>query len=630
MKRAEHLRNLAIVAHIDHGKTTLIDSIFRSAHTFRENARVAERVMDSFELERERGITIRAKPCTIEWKGVRIHIVDTPGHADFSGEVERVLSMVDSTLLLVDACEGPMPQTRYVLSRSLRMGHRPIVFVNKVDRPNADPARALDKTLDLFIELGADDAQCDFPVLYGSGLDGWAVRDLEKDPRTGLDSLFETIIEKVPAPPADAEAPFRMQVCALDYSDYLGRLACGRVSQGGLRSGDPLLRVRTRWTDEERSGVEVDDRLSASVSGVYGIRGLDRIPLESAEAGEIVWVAGLDDVSIGDVLAAPGTEESSLLLPPLDIEPPTVSMFFLVNTSPFAGKEGKAATLRQIRERLVRAARTDVALRIEDLGRPDGLKVSGRGELHLGILVEEMRREGYEFCVSRPEVITVRDASGTLLEPFEELVVEVPEAYQGAAIQMLAPRKAEMTEMRNAGTGVLRMVYHVPTRGLFGLRSDFLTETRGMGIMTHRFVDYAPWAGDIPSRNRGALVSVDEGIATSYSLENLQERGQLFVEPGDPVYCGMVVGESSRLKDIPCNPAKSKAATNIRSATKDTMIVLDVARKVDVDFALTWIADDEWAEITPKSVRIRKTILDPDQRKKAARRAKAEAEDPEE
>jgi GTP-binding protein len=510
------------------------------------------------------------------------------------------------------------------------MGHHPLVFINKVDRPNADPARALDKTLDLFIELGANDEQCDFSVLYGSGLDGWAVRDLDKDPRTGLAPLFETIVERVPAPLADGDAPFLMQVCALDYSDYLGRLASGRILQGRADVGAQVQRVRTRWTDEARSDVEIAERLNGSLSGVFAIRGLDRTPLESAEAGEIIWISGIEDLSMGDVIAAPGTDESALLRPPLDIEPPTVSMFFLVNTSPFAGKEGKAATLRQIRERLTRAARTDVALKIEDLGRPDGLKVSGRGELHLSILVEEMRREGFEFCVSRPEVITFRDTEGRLREPFEELVVEVPEAYQGAVIQMLAPRKAEMTEMRNAGTGVLRMLYHVPTRGLFGLRSDFLTETRGLGIMTSRFVEYAPWAGEIPARNRGALVSVDDGIATSYSLENLQERGHLFVEPGDPVYCGMVVGESSRGKDLPCNPAKSKAATNIRSATKDTMIILDVPLKLDVDYALAWIADDEWAEITPKSVRIRKTILDADQRKKAARRAKADSEEAEE
>lgn len=618
----EKIRNVAIIAHIDHGKTTLIDSIFRASHTFRENARLEERIMDSGALERERGITIKAKHCTVEWNGALINIIDTPGHADFSGEVERVLSMVDSVLLLVDANEGPMPQTRYVLMRALKLGLRPIVIVNKVDRPNADPAQALNKTFDLFIELGATEEQCDFPVLYGSGLEGWIVKDLETEKHEGMDALFETIIQFVPAPKVDEQAPFLMQISTLAWSDYLGRIGCGRVIQGRHRKGEPLKRTQTRWTDAQKTQWEaVKTELSVS-SHLFITRGLERKEVEEIGAGDIVWFTGFDDLSIGDTISAPDLEKT---IPPLEIEEPTVSMFFLVNTGPFAGKEGRAVTLRQIKARLEREAKSDVALRVEDLGRPDGVKVSGRGELHLAILIEEMRREGMEFCVSRPEVITQTDENGRLLEPMENLFIHVPEEYQGTIIEKISRRKGELVSMHNTGTGMISLEFRIPTRGLFGYRGEFLTDTRGLGIMTSRFEGYGPWCGEIASRNRGSMVSTDTGIATSYSLENLQERGTLFISPMEPVYEGMIIGESSRTKDLPCNPAKKKHVTNHRSATKDMMIVLDVPRKLTIDTAIEWIADDELVEVTPKSVRVRKAILDMGERKRAENRAYAMA-----
>jgi GTP-binding protein len=620
--RAEGIRNVAIVAHIDHGKTTLIDGIFRAAHVFRDNARVSERFMDSGDLERERGITIRSKHCTVEWQNYRINIVDTPGHADFSGEVERVLSMVDSALLLVDACEGPMPQTRYVLMRALALGYRPLVIVNKVDRPNASPDDALSRTFDLFLELGATDEQADFPVLYGSGLHGWMVRDLDKDPRNGMDRLFEAIVEHVPAPRADLSAPFLMQVSTLEWSDYIGRIGCGKILQGSIRKGADFLRSAVRWKDPKRTAWEKVSTSPERCVHLWGTRGLERVPLEEASAGDIVWIAGPEEIGIGDTFAAPETPEACL--PPLEIEEPTVSMFFLVNSGPFSGQEGKAVTLRQIRERLEREQKTNVALRVEDLGRADGLKVSGRGELHLGILIEEMRREGLELCVSRPEVITRTDEEGNLLEPMEQLVVDVPEEYQGVVIEKLARRKGELTSVAILGTGTLRLEFTIPTRGLIGYRNEFLTDTRGLGIMSSRVIGYDLWRGDVTGRTRGSLVSMDTGEATSYQLENLQPRGVLFVEPGDRIYEGMVVGEHSRGNDLPCNPTKRKAATNIRSATKETTVVLNVPRKMSLDAALEWIADDELVEITPRSIRIRKAVLDAETRKKIERKRQQE------
>ncbi len=620
MTAVDKIRNLAIIAHIDHGKTTLIDSIFKAAHLFRDNQRVEERVMDSNELERERGITIRSKQCTVTWNDYLINIIDTPGHADFSGEVERVLSMVDSVLLLVDANEGPMPQTRYVLMRALRLGLRPIVVVNKVDRPNAAPQEALNKTFDLFIELGANDDQIEFPVLYGSGLAGWLVRDLEKDPHEGMDALFETIVEEVSPPDAVLDAPFRMQVCMLAWSDYVGRIGGGRVLSGRHRKGQHFERITTRWHDYNRHDDEWDIvNIAAERSAhLWVTRGLERMDVDEITAGDIVWFAGIEDLMIGDTLASPDFENPAL--PPLEIEEPTVSMFFLANTGPFAGNEGKAITLRQLRERLDKETRNNVALRVEDIGRADGLKVSGRGELHLAILIEEMRREGMELCVSRPEVITQHDANGNLLEPMEQVIIDIPEDCQGVVIEKLAKRKGEMQSMHSTGTGMVRLEFNMPTRGLIGYRGDFLTDTRGLGILASRFVGYGPWCGEIISRNRGSLVAMETGEATSYSLENLQIRAQLFVGPMERIYTGMVVGENSRPEDLPCNPVKKKQLTNHRSSTKEVDTGLKVPRRMTLDQALEWIADDELVEVTPESIRLRKAILDAEERKRAEKK----------
>jgi GTP-binding protein len=616
---ASKIRNVAIIAHIDHGKTTLIDSIFRAARVFRENQRVEERVMDSNDLERERGITIRSKHCTVEWGGYLINIVDTPGHADFSGEVERVLSMVDSVLLLVDANEGPMPQTRYVLMRALRLGLRPIVVVNKVDRPHADPHGALDQTFDLFLELGATDHQADFSVVYGSALEGWIVRDPDNDPHEGMDALFETIVSEVPPPKAKLDAPFRMQVSTLAWSDYLGRIGGGRILEGSHRRGEELVRTSTVWNslDRETDDWRVTGTETSRTAHLWVTRGLEREEVDEVCAGDIVWLNGPADITIGDTLSAP--ELADPALPPLEIEEPTVSMFFLVNNGPFSGRDGQAVTLRQIKDRLERELRVNVALRVEDLGRPDGVKVSGRGELHLGILIEEMRREGMELCVSRPEVITHTDSKGHVLEPMELLTIDVPNEYQGIVIEKLAQRKGEITSMHDAGTGVIRLEFSIPTRGLIGYRGDFLTDTRGLGIMASRFTGYEPWRGEVAHRDRGSLVSMETGPATGYSLENLQQRGTLFISPMDSVYAGMIVGEHSRSGDLACNPTKSKKLGNYRSENKEIDVGLKVPREMTLDQALEWIAADELVEITPKTVRVRKAILGTEERKKANR-----------
>ncbi len=639
MHAVEKIRNLAIIAHIDHGKTTLIDSIFRAANVFRENAQVEERVMDSNDLERERGITIRSKHCTVEWGEYLINIIDTPGHADFSGEVERVLSMVDSVLLLVDANEGPMPQTRYVLTRALRLGLRPIVIVNKVDRPHADPSGALDKTFDLFVELGATDEQLDFPILYGSGLNGWLVDDLSKadaassptaSNETAMGDLFAAVVANVPAPAAVQDAPFLMQVSTLSWNDYIGRIGCGRVLRGGIRVGDELQRITTTVREEREASLAHDDgrddwELSGveplRVSRLWVTRGLENCEVEEAGAGDIVWLAGSCEISLGDTFAARELEAAEVALPPLEVEEPTVSMFFLVNNGPFAGRDGRAATLRQIKERLDRELRVNVALRVEDLGRPDGVKVSGRGELHLAILIEEMRREGLELCVSRPEVITHYDEYGNLLEPIEHVIIDVPEEYQGAIIQELSLRKGELSSMESTGTGLVRLEFTIATRGLIGYRNDFLTETRGLGVMSSRFTGYGRWRGELPRVERGSLVSQATGEATSYSIENLQQRAVLFVGPMDPVYEGMIVGENSRSGDMLCNPTKRKQLGNYRSSTKEIDAGLKVPRVLTLESALEWIADDELVEVTPATVRVRKAILSAEQRKKAERRS---------
>ncbi len=626
MIRIDHIRNVAIIAHIDHGKTTLIDSIFREAHTFRNNARVSDRIMDSNELERERGITIRSKHCTVEWKGYRINIIDTPGHADFSGEVERILSMVDSVLLLVDANEGPMPQTRYVLMRALRLGLRPIVVINKADRPNANPASALDKTFDLFVELGATDTQCDFAVLYGSGLHGWLVRDLDTEPHEGMDALFETIVSHVPAPTGDSEAPFLMQVSTLGWRDHIGRTGTGRVLQGRLHPGDRINRTNTRWLHPARHMAQSPMNDEWEVVGVdnekvvylWATRGLDSVVVDEVSAGDIVTISGPKELAIGDTIAAPELENAAL--PPLEIEEPTVSMLFCVNNGPFAGREGDAVTLRQIKTRLERELRINVALRVEDVGRSDGVKVSGRGELHLAILIEEIRREGMELCVSAPEVITHRDEQGRLMEPMEDLAIDVPMEHQGVVIEKVSLRKGELKHMHNEGRGMVRLEFRIPTRGLIGYRNEFLTDTRGLGIMSARYVGYGPWAGDVFTRGRGSMISVESGDATSYSIENLQQRGTLFITPMDPIYEGMIVGENSRPGDLPCNPTKRKALTNHRAAGRDHSEGLDVPRTLTLDTALEWIASDELVEVTPKSIRVRKALMALEDRKREDKR----------
>ncbi len=617
MVPVDRIRNLAIVAHIDHGKTTLIDSVFRATRTFRENQHLADRVMDNNDLERERGITIRAKHCTVHWDDYLINIIDTPGHADFSGEVERVLSMVDSVLLLVDANEGPMPQTRYVLMRALRLGLQPIVIINKVDRPNARPDHALNKTFDLFIDLGATDAQAHFPVLYGSGLDGWFVRDLEKDEHSGMEALFETIVEKVPPPRVDQDGPFLMQVSTLAWSDYLGQIGGGRVLRGSLAKGDEFNRFVMRWHNSanQQDGFHCVDASKAKGVHLWVTRGLQRVETDRISAGDIVWLAGPPEIGIGDSFSA--LEDPTAAAPPLEIEEPTVSMFFMVNTGPFSGADGTAVMLRQLKERLQRELRTNVALRMEDLGRSDGVKVSGRGELHLAILIEEMRREGLEFCISRPEVITHQDEAGNLLEPMEQLIIDVPEEYQGIVIEKLARRKGELRTVENAGTSVVRIEFDIPTRGLIGYRSEFLTDTRGLGIMASRFVGYGPWRGEIVARNRGSVISMDTGPATAYAIEGLQERAVIFVEPTERVYTGQIVGENSRPDDLPCNPTRRKNLTNHRSSTKDIAVTLAVPRKMTLEQAMEWINADELVEVTPKAIRMRKAILDSDKRRRA-------------
>ncbi len=615
---SDKIRNLAIVAHIDHGKTTLIDSIFKAAQTFSEHTRTVERVMDSGALERERGITIRSKPCTVEWNGYLINIIDTPGHADFSGEVERILSTVDSVILVVDANEGPMPQTRYVLKHALSIGMNPLVFVNKVDREGADPLNALNSTFDLFFELGATDRQADFPVLYGSGLNGWAIKDLAETKRDNMNDLFQAIIDHVPAPTVLLDSPFLMQVSTLAWNEYVGRIGCGKILQGRIRKGDSFVRLSTKWlSSEHKSGNwEVTGTENARVSQLWVTRGLERVEIEEVSAGDIVWLTGPSEINIGDTFAAPELEDSPLQ--PLSIEEPTVSMFFLVNSGPFAGREGQAATLRQLKARLEREMHVNASLKMEDLGRPDGVKVSGRGELQLGILIEEMRREGMEFCVSKPEVIT-ETKDGVLMEPYEQLIIDVPDEHQGIVFEKLAKRKGKVKSIENQARGLIRIEFEIPTRGLIGYRGEFLTDTRGLGIMSNCYIGYAPWAGELISRSRGSLVSLDTGEATAYQLESLQERGTLFISPLEPVYAGMIVGENSRPGDMPCNPTKKKQQTNHRSATKDATTKLDVPRRMPLEKAMEWLESDELVEVTPQSIRLRKSILDETERRKATR-----------
>jgi len=610
------IRNIAIIAHVDHGKTTLVDKLLRQAGVFAAHQQVAERVMDSNDLERERGITILAKNTAVEYHGIKINIVDTPGHRDFGGEVERALSMVDGVLVLVDAVEGPMPQTRFVTKKALGLGLRPIVVVNKVDRPGARAEWAVSQTFDLFDKLGATEEQLDFPVVYASALHGWAVMNLADAPDEAVEvagnldagpsmrPLFEAILEHVQAPEGDADGPLQLCISALDYSNYVGRMGIGRISRGRLRPAQDIVVLTEGKTPEK-----------ARVGQLLGFRGLERVPLTEAVAGDIVVISGVEQVAIGVTLADPLQPEA---LPVLAVDEPTLTMTFQVNTSPFAGQEGKFVTSRQLAERLARELNTNVALRVEETADPDIFRISGRGELHLTILLENMRREGYELAVGRPEVIT-RVINGAPSEPFEALTVDVEDTHQGAIMEALGTRRAELTDMSPDGKGRVRLEYRIPARGLIGFQNEFLNLTRGTGLMSHVFDEYGPMKPDMPGRRNGVLISGDDGDAVAYSLGKLQERGRLFVKPGDRVYEGMIVGIHSRDNDLSVNPVKTKQLTNFRTVLKDDAILLTPPVQLSLEYAVEFIADDELVEITPKTIRVRKRHLKEHERKRASR-----------
>jgi len=600
----QNLRNIAIIAHVDHGKTTLVDKLLLQSGTFDERARPEERVMDSNDLERERGITILAKNTAIEWGDYRINIVDTPGHADFGGEVERILSMVDSVLLLVDAVEGPMPQTRFVTQKALQRGLRPIVVINKIDRPGSRPDWVLDQTFDLFDRLGASDEQLDFPVVYASALNGYA--GVEPTVREGdMTPLFQVIVDHVEPPKVDVEGPFQMQVSQLDYNSYVGVIGVGRITRGSIESNTPVTVV-------DRDG----ERRNGRILQIMGFHGLERVERERAQAGDIIAFTGLERLNISDTLCDPGAVEA---LPPLTVDEPTVSMTFQVNNSPFAGRDGKFVTSRQIHERLQRELVHNVALRVEETGDPDRFRVSGRGELHLSILIENMRREGFELGVSRPEVI-VREVDGVKQEPYEHLTVDVEEHHQGAVMERLGQRGAELKEMQPDGKGRVRLDYIVPARGLIGFRTEFLTATQGTGLLYSVFDHYGPLKpGEFGRRVNGVLIANGAGKALGYALFNLQERGRLFIGHGDEVYEGMIIGIHSRANDLVVNPLKGKQLTNIRAAGSDENIQLTPPIRMSLEQALEFIDDDELVEVTPGHIRLRKKLLLEHERKKAAR-----------
>ncbi len=596
-------RNVAIIAHVDHGKTTLVDGLLRQSNTFRENQQVEERVMDSRALERERGITILAKNTAVVWHGERINIVDTPGHADFGGEVERALGMVDACLLLVDAAEGPMPQTRFVLKKALAEGLRPILVVNKIDRKDARPSVVTGLTFDLMVELGATDEQLDFPVLFAIAREGKAWREGEPQSED-FAPLFETILQHVPVADGDLDAPFQMQVANLDYSDYLGRVALGRVRRGQAKMGDSVVRIT-------RDGREVRGRLTK----VYTHLGLHRVEAESIEAGDIVAISGLEEVQIGDTICDPSGIEA---LPFHGVDEPTVAVTFSPNTSPFAGREGKYVTSRHIADRLQRELLTNVALRVEELGG-ESYRVSGRGELHLGILIEEMRRDGYEFSVSRPEVI-LKTVDGVLSEPFEKVVADVPIDAMGAVMESLSARRGQLVDMEQGETRA-RLTFSIPARGLFGYRNGFLSMTAGEGLLSHIFDGYEPHVGDLKTRQTGSLVAMEPGEAFAYSIWKLQDRGTFFVDPGIEVYVGMILGANNRGGDLDVNVCKNKKLTNVRASGSDDNIVLVPPKRLTLEEAMEYIADDELLEVTPKSLRLRKRHLDPNNRKREAKKA---------
>jgi GTP-binding protein len=584
------IRNIAIIAHVDHGKTTLVDALLAQSGIFRDNEAVPTCVLDSNDLERERGITILSKNTAVDYDGIRINIVDTPGHADFGGEVERVLGMVDGCLLIVDANEGPMPQTRFVLKKALEKGLRPIVFVNKIDRARVDPEQAVDKVLDLFLELGADDDQCDFPYLFGSGMGGYAKPDMKTD-SDNMRPLFDAILRHVPPPVGDSEKPLQLQVTTLDYSDFLGRIMIGRIHNGTIRANQPVALLRDDGSVKR-----------GRISKLLGFQGLQRVEIEEARAGDLVAVAGFDEVNIGETIACPDNPEA---LPLIKVDEPTLQMTFVVNDSPFAGKEGKFVTSRQVRDRLQKELLTNVALRVEDTDSPDRWAVSGRGELHLGILIETMRREGYEFQVSQPQVI-FRTIDGTPSEPFETLVLDVPEESVGACIEKLGIRKAEMQNMENTNDGRTQLEFVVPSRGLIGFRGEFIRATRGEGIMSHSFLDYRKMQGDFDARRNGVLIAFEEGTATFYALKNAEDRGQFFITPGTKVYKGMIIGENNRPQDLEINVCKTKQLTNMRSAGAEELDTLQAPLQMTLERALEYIGPDEMLEVTPESIRLRK------------------------
>jgi GTP-binding protein len=604
------LRNLAIIAHVDHGKTTLVDRLLQQSGAFRENQRVAERAMDSNDLERERGITILAKVTSIDWHGTRINIVDTPGHADFGGEVERILNMVDGALVLVDAAEGPLPQTKFVVSKALKVGLKPIVVINKVDRPDARPTVVVNEVFDLFAALDASEEQLDFPILYGSAKEGWMAASPDGPKDQGMAPLFDLVTRHVKEPTIE-DGPFRMLGTILEANPYLGRVVTGRISSGAVKPNQ-IVKVL------DRTGRLIEE---GRLTKVLAFRGLDRTGVEEASAGDIVAIAGLPEATVSHTICAP---EVTQPLPAQPIDPPTLAMTFRINDSPLAGTEGDKVQSRVIRERLLREAEGNVALRISESTEKDSMEVAGRGELQLGILIETMRREGFELSVSRPKVLLDRDPGGELLEPIEEVVVDVDEEHSGIVVQKLSERKAEMTEMRPSGGGRVRLVFHAPTRGLIGYQGELLTDTRGTAVMNRLFHDYGPYRGDIVGRRNGVLISNDQGEAVAYALWNLEDRGPMMIEPGWKVYRGMIVGEHTRGNDLEVNVLKGKKLTNIRTHSKDEAVRLVPPIQMTLEKALAYITDDELVEVTPKAIRLRKKLLDPNDRKKADRVKEAE------
>jgi len=605
------LRNVAIIAHVDHGKTTLVDRLLQQSGVYRENERQVERAMDSNDLERERGITILAKAASVEWQGTRINIVDTPGHADFGGEVERILNMVDGALVLVDAAEGPLPQTKFVVSKALKMGLKPIVVINKVDRPDARATEVVNEVFDLFAALDATDEQLDFPILYGSAKQGWMSTSLEGSHDEGMKPLFDLVLRHVP-PPQVEEGPFKLLGTIIEANNFLGRIITGRITSGTVKPNQAV-KVLTR------DGALVEN---ARVTKVLAFRGLERVPLEEASAGDIVALAGMPSVTVAMTVCDPSVDTP---LPAQPIDPPTLAMTFRVNDSPLAGTEGSKVTGRMIRDRLLREAEGNVALRVRESDDKDAMEVAGRGELQLGILIETMRREGFELSVSRPKVLLRKNDAGELEEPIEEVVIDVDEEHSGVVVQKMSERKAEMTELKPSGGGRVRLVFHAPTRGLIGYQGELLTDTRGTAIMNRLFHGYAPYKGTIQGRRNGVLISNDKGEAVAYALWNLEDRGPMMIEPGWKVYAGMIVGEHTRDNDLIVNVLKGKQLTNIRTTSKDEAVRLTPPIKMTLEKALAYIEEDELVEVTPTSIRLRKKLLDENDRKKAERQKEAEA-----